>query len=129
MKIKLTTRLLRYLDYYLVLIGTGVVFFWGMFILTNSEFNNLLSNSKLTKKYNVEIDRESAYEILNKKIELAESEEAKEKAKKEYEDFPTRAVHPPPASLDSNIIYNHSAGRINAERSFSHLALFSGGSC
>ena len=38
MKIELTSRLLRYSNYYLVLIGTGVVFFWGMFILTNSEF-------------------------------------------------------------------------------------------
>ena len=38
MKIKLTSKLLRYLDYYLVLVGTGVVFFWGMFILTNTEF-------------------------------------------------------------------------------------------
>lgn len=58
-----------------------------MDILTNSEINSLLSESKLIKKYNVEIDRESAYEILNTKIERAETEDAKEKARKEYEDF------------------------------------------
>jgi len=58
-----------------------------MDILTNSEINSLLSESKLIKKYNVEIDRESAYEILNTKIERAETEEANKKARKEYEDF------------------------------------------
>jgi hypothetical protein len=58
-----------------------------MDILTNSEINNLLSTSKLVKKYNKEIDRVSAYEILNNKIERAEAEEAKEKARKEQEAF------------------------------------------
>lgn len=56
-----------------------------MDILTDSELSNLLSESKLVKKYNEEIDRESAYEILNEKIEQAEAEEAKEKARKEKE--------------------------------------------
>ena len=39
----------------------------------------------MVKKYNETIDRESAYEMLNDKIELAEVEEAKEKAKQERE--------------------------------------------
>lgn len=56
-----------------------------MDVLTDAELKTLLSNSKLVKKYNEEIDRESAYELLNKKIEEAEAEEAKEKAKKEKE--------------------------------------------
>ena len=56
-------------------------------ILTDSELDNLLAKSKLVKKYNETIDRESAYEMLNKKIEKAEAEEAKEKAKKELEDL------------------------------------------
>ena len=56
-----------------------------MDILTDSELKTLLSESKLVKKYNEEIDRKSAYEILNKKIEQAEAEEAKEKARKEQE--------------------------------------------
>ncbi|MBU3822678.1 DUF853 domain-containing protein [Flavobacteriaceae bacterium XHP0103] len=56
-----------------------------MDILTESELNALNSQSKLVKKYNETIDRESAYELLNKKIEKAEAEEAKEKARKEKE--------------------------------------------
>ncbi|MCX7551999.1 helicase HerA-like domain-containing protein [Xanthomarina sp. F2636L] len=56
-----------------------------MDILTDSELNYLLDNSKLVKKYNEEVDRESAYEMLNEKIEQAEAEELKEKAKKEKE--------------------------------------------
>ncbi|HMC01924.1 MAG TPA: helicase HerA-like domain-containing protein [Flavobacteriaceae bacterium] len=56
-----------------------------MDILNDTELSLLLSNSKLVKKYNEEIDRESAYELLNKKIEHAEAEEAKEKAHQEKE--------------------------------------------
>src|SRR5690606_5620423 len=53
--------------------------------LTDNELEALLSDSKLVKKYNDEIDRESAYELLNKKIEEAEADELKEKAQKEKE--------------------------------------------
>ncbi len=56
-----------------------------MDILTDMELSKLLSKSELTKKYNKEIDRESAYELLNEKIEKAEAEEAKAKAKAEKE--------------------------------------------
>ncbi|GGD25209.1 helicase HerA-like domain-containing protein [Hyunsoonleella pacifica] len=56
-----------------------------MDVLTNTELASLLSKSKLTKKYNETIDRESAYELLNEKIKKAEAEEAKEKAKQEKE--------------------------------------------
>lgn len=56
-----------------------------MDILTDLELSKLLSKSKLVKKYNDNIDRESAYEMLNKKIKQAEADEAKEKAKKERE--------------------------------------------
>lgn len=56
-----------------------------MDVLTPTELGDLFSKSKLTRKYNEEIDRESAYELLNKKIEVAEAEEAKEKARKEEE--------------------------------------------
>lgn len=58
-----------------------------MDILTDNELSSLLSNSKLVKKYNEVIDRESAYEILNEKIEKAEAEEAQEKARKEKEEL------------------------------------------
>lgn len=50
-----------------------------MDILTDAELKEALGKSKLIKKYNEEIDRESAYEILNEKIEKAEKEAEKEK--------------------------------------------------
>ena len=56
-----------------------------MDVLTESELGELLAKSKLARKYNQDVDRESAYEMLNKKIEVAEAEEAKEKAQKEKE--------------------------------------------
>lgn len=54
-----------------------------MDVLSDSELEKLISSSELVSKYNEEIDRESAYEILNKKIENADKEEAKEKAENE----------------------------------------------
>ena len=56
-----------------------------MDVLTDVELDTLLSKSKLVKKYNKDIDRESAYEMLNEKIERAEAEEAIEKARQERE--------------------------------------------
>lgn len=56
-----------------------------MDVLTEGELNTLLSQSKLVKKYNETIDRESAYELLNRKIEQAETEQAKEKVRQERE--------------------------------------------
>ncbi|MCK8523909.1 DUF853 domain-containing protein [Aquimarina sp. D1M17] len=56
-----------------------------MDILSPGELDDLLKKSNLAKKYNEEIDRESAYELLNEKIEKAEAEEAKAAAKKERE--------------------------------------------
>lgn len=52
-----------------------------MDVLTDSELKKLISGSDLVKKYGDVIDRESAYEILNEKIEKAEAEAEKEKAK------------------------------------------------
>lgn len=56
-----------------------------MDVLTDTELSSLLSKSKMVKKYNETIDRESAYEMLNEKIEKAEAEEAKEKVRQERE--------------------------------------------
>lgn len=50
-----------------------------MDILTDDELKDVLAQSKLIKKYNEEIDRESAYEILGAKIERAEKEAEKER--------------------------------------------------
>jgi len=51
-----------------------------MDILTEPELQEVIKSSKLAHKYNEEIDRESAYEILNDKIEKAEAAAEKEKA-------------------------------------------------
>ncbi|KQC31285.1 helicase HerA-like domain-containing protein [Flagellimonas eckloniae] len=50
-----------------------------MDVLTDTELKETLGKSKLIKKYNEDIDRESAYEILNEKIEKAEKEKEKER--------------------------------------------------
>jgi hypothetical protein len=50
-----------------------------MDVLTDSELKEAISKSNLVKKYNETIDRESAYEVLNEKIEKAEKEAEKEK--------------------------------------------------
>ncbi|WP_426429568.1 helicase HerA-like domain-containing protein [Winogradskyella sp. HB-48] len=54
-----------------------------MDILTEGELSSLLAQSQLARKYNKEVDRESAYEMLNEKIKQAEAEEAKRKAEEE----------------------------------------------
>ena len=56
-----------------------------MDILTEAELGNLLAESKLARKYNKDIDRDSAYEMLNAKIALAEAEDVKQKAREEKE--------------------------------------------
>ena len=56
-----------------------------MDVLTDAELKNLLDDSKLVLKYNENIDRESAYEMLNEKIEKAEIAKAKEEAREEKE--------------------------------------------
>ena len=53
-----------------------------MDVLTEKELKEVIGKSSLVKKYNEEIDRESAYEILNGKIEKAEKEAEREEAKK-----------------------------------------------
>ncbi len=56
-----------------------------MDVLTDGELKELLNTSKLIPKYNEVIDRQSAYEMLTEKIEVANKEEAREKVQKEKE--------------------------------------------
>ncbi len=56
-----------------------------MDVLTDSELTDLINSSKLVKKYNQDIDRESAYEMLNEKIEKVEAEAEKERERVEKE--------------------------------------------
>ena len=54
-----------------------------MDVLTNDEIDDLVNASDLAAKYNKEIDKESAYEILTKRMEqavAAEQEVEKEKS-------------------------------------------------
>ena len=48
-----------------------------MDILTDKELQQVIDNSKLLHKYNQNLDRESAYELLNKKIDAVAQEEQK----------------------------------------------------
>jgi DNA helicase HerA-like ATPase len=56
-----------------------------MDVLTESEIQEINSKSRLVKKYSEVIDRESAYEMLNKKIAILEDETATLRQQKEAE--------------------------------------------
>lgn len=58
-----------------------------MDVLTEQELKGLIAASGLVSKYNTDVDRESAYEMLTKKIEEAAKEEAKQKAAEEKEEI------------------------------------------
>ena len=64
-----------------------------MDILTADEIDAINSKSKLVKKYNEEIDRESAYEMLTKKIE-----EATQAAAEQEEQAPTKSSKSEPST-------------------------------
>jgi DNA helicase HerA-like ATPase len=67
-----------------------------MDVLTESEIQEINNKSKLVKKYSELIDRESAYEMLNKKISLAEQEVAEQ----EEEKAETKAENQGPSTAD-----------------------------
>jgi DNA helicase HerA-like ATPase len=50
-----------------------------MDVLTQSEIDQIISNSKLVRKYNEVVDRDSAYEMLTRKIDQAEQQATIEK--------------------------------------------------
>jgi uncharacterized protein len=56
-----------------------------MDILTPEELSSINRSSDLVRKYSQTVDRESAYEILGRKIEVSEKEKADEAARKEWE--------------------------------------------
>ncbi|GAA4317597.1 DUF853 family protein [Pontixanthobacter gangjinensis] len=75
-----------------------------MDILSDSELKQLIDRSELVKKYNEEIDRESAYELLNRKIEEAEKTEAKEKAEKQREEVTKPSTRRRTSSTEGAVI-------------------------
>ena len=56
-----------------------------MDVLTEREIDDIVSQSDLVPVYNREIDRDSAYEILSEKIELAREEEHRRKLEEQME--------------------------------------------
>ncbi len=56
-----------------------------MDILSHAEIEKVLFHSELVDKYNQDIDRESAYEILSRKIDIAKEKEHQEEIQKQYE--------------------------------------------
>ncbi|MBV6654812.1 MAG: DUF853 family protein, partial [Mameliella sp.] len=54
-----------------------------MDVLTDAEINGIIRKSKIGSKYNEEIDRESAYEILTDKIKKAQTEERQAELKEQ----------------------------------------------
>jgi DNA helicase HerA-like ATPase len=62
-----------------------------MDVLTESEIQEINSKSKLVKKYEEVMDRESAYEMLNKKIESAQEQVVVEQEKKQDSNEPSTA--------------------------------------
>lgn len=53
-----------------------------MDVLSSEEINNLVASSQLVEKYNTEMDRESAYELLMKRMEEKTAEEQPDKVQK-----------------------------------------------
>ncbi|CEN53936.1 helicase HerA-like domain-containing protein [Capnocytophaga canis] len=66
-----------------------------MDILSDTEINNLVNRSELAKKYNETIDRESAYELLNKKIAEIQASATKEKERELAEKQQSRQSQSP----------------------------------
>lgn len=56
-----------------------------MDVLTKAEIKDIVDRSPLVKKYNKEIDRDSAYEMLEKKMEAAQEAEHKAEIEKQKE--------------------------------------------
>lgn len=56
-----------------------------MDVLTQKEIDDIISHSKLVPKYNELIDRDSAHEMLEKKIEWAKEQEVQERRRQELE--------------------------------------------
>jgi DNA helicase HerA-like ATPase len=63
-----------------------------MDILSPGEIASINGASELVRKYSQTIDRESAYEILNRKVEIIERQEADENTRKEWERDKSRDV-------------------------------------
>jgi predicted patatin/cPLA2 family phospholipase len=71
-----------------------------MDVLTVDETRNHIQNSKLYAKYKDVIDNESAYEILNKKMDLIEAAQTKKEAEKQAAKTTTASTKQAPSTLE-----------------------------
>ncbi len=78
-----------------------------MDILTKGELTEVIDSSRLVKKYNETIDRDSAYEILERKILDFKEEEKQKELKKEHQKIERQAKR----ERKSSSILNSSVGR------------------
>ncbi len=72
-----------------------------MGVLTQSEIKEVVKHSKIATKYNTEVDRESAYEILTKKIERSQQITEKETPKKNTQKRKTSAPKEEPGMVET----------------------------
>ena len=75
-----------------------------MDVLTDAEIDSLASKSKLAAKYNKEVDSESAYEILNEKLNEAAKEDEQIKQKKTEEKSGKRSTKEEKGFFDDPIV-------------------------
>jgi uncharacterized protein len=82
-----------------------------MDVISHEEKETVMRSSKIMKKYNEVIDRESAYEILNKKLEAAEKLAEKEKELEEKTKAPSRRTSTRQEKSTIERAINSTAGR------------------
>lgn len=75
-----------------------------MDILAEDEIDALVSRSKIASKYNKLVDSESAYEILNKKLEEAAAKEAEKKQEKAEEKVDRKTTKTEKGFFDDPIV-------------------------
>lgn len=75
-----------------------------MDVLTESEIQEINTGSKLVKKYSEVIDRESAYEMLNKKIESAEVIAQQEVERKQTEKAEKKEADAPMSQTTKSVV-------------------------
>jgi len=84
-----------------------------MDILTDAEVTSLTNSSRLANKYNQEVDNESAYELLTKKIEVAEKRSAEiQQMQQQAKEEKKAAGKPEKTWMDSPVVKQ--AGRTAA---------------
>lgn len=75
-----------------------------MDVLTTAEIDDINAKSKLVRKYSEVIDRESAYEMLNKKIEVAEQEAAEQQEEVQQQKAEKKAASEPMGQTAKSVI-------------------------